>query len=287
MDYRKTFYVDAATKLKLKDRDPAYAAGCGSKQEAAEATEEYRRKLAHLQSLMYAEKRHSLLIILQGSDAAGKDGVVGRVFAAFNPQGVIVTSFKEPTPEELAHDFLWRVHPHAPANGWAAIFNRSHYEDLFVPWAHKTIDKETFAQRCANIRNFETLLIDNGAVILKFFLHISKDEQLARFEKRLSDPERNWKISESDYSEQPFWDNYVDAFEEGLGATSTKLAPWYVLPANHKWFRDLAVSQIVADAMEDLGMRFPKPSVDLDEIRRKYHQIAKDAASKDGKKSEK
>jgi polyphosphate kinase 2 (PPK2 family) len=175
------------------------------------------------------------------------------------------------------------VHPHAPAKGWAAIFNRSHYEDVLAPMAHKTIGEDTVAQRWGHICDFENLLIENGTVILKFLLHISKDEQLARFEKRLNDPERNWKISEADYSDQPFWDDYAEASEETLSATSTKRAPWYVVPANHKWFRDLVVSQIVADTMEDLDMRPPKPAVDLEEIRRKYHKLAAEAANGGGK----
>ncbi|VTZ27299.1 Polyphosphate:AMP/ADP phosphotransferase [Methylocella tundrae] len=271
MDYRKTFFVEPDRKLKLNDLDPASTPGVESKQQAADVLEAARQRLAHQQNLLYAEKKHSLLIVLQGTDAAGKDGVIARAFASFNAQGVAVANFKEPTSVELAHDFLWRVHPHAPTKGWVAIFNRSHYEDVLITRVHKLIDEKTVIDRIARIRDFETLLAENGATILKFFLHISKEEQLARFEKRLLDPERNWKISEADYAELPFWDDYVKATEEALNATSTMRAPWYVIPSNHKWFRDVAISTIVADALEDLGMRFPKPSVDLDDIRRKYH----------------
>ncbi|VFU08155.1 PPK2 family polyphosphate kinase [Methylocella tundrae] len=271
MDYRKTFFVEPDRKLKLNDLDPASTPGLDTKEQATDATEAARQRLAHQQNLLYAEKKHSLLIVLQGTDAAGKDGVIARAFASFNAQGVAVANFKEPTSVELAHDFLWRVHPHAPAKGWVAIFNRSHYEEVLITRVHKLIDEKTVIERIARIRDFETLLAENGATILKFFLHISKEEQLARFEKRLVDPERNWKISEADYAELPFWDDYVKATEEALNATSTHVAPWYVIPANYKWFRDAAISTIVADALEDLGMRFPKPSVDLDDIRRKYH----------------
>jgi len=172
---------------------------------------------------------------------------------------------------ELSHDFLWRVHPHAPGRGEVAIFNRSHYEDVLVTRVHKLIDKATWTTRYERIREFETGLTDNGTTILKFFLHISKEEQLARFAERLQDPERNWKISDSDYTERVLWDDYIAAFEDAIGATSTHNAPWYVIPSNHKWFRNLAVSQIMADTMEALGMAFPEPSVDLAEIRRKYH----------------
>jgi PPK2 family polyphosphate:nucleotide phosphotransferase len=212
-------------------------------------------------------------------DAGGKDGTVNHVLSALNPQGTRVTGFKEPTPEEKAHDFLWRVHPHAPGNGEIAIFNRSHYEDVLVPRVHKVIERTTWEARYQRIRDFEETLADNGTCILKFFLHISKEEQLARFAARLDDPRRNWKISESDYTERGFWDDYMIAYEDAMSATSTESAPWFVIPSNHKWFRNLAVSQIVADAMEDLHMSYPKPVVDLASIRRKYH-AAKEAEEK-------
>ncbi len=271
MDYRKAFFVEPGKKLKLKDFDPNSTEGCDSKEAAAAGLDAYGLALAHQQKLLYAEKKYALLIILQGSDASGKDGAIRRTFTCFNPQGVNVTSFKEPTPVELAHDFLWRIHWHVPARGDVAIFNRSHYEDVLITRVRKIIDDKTAVDRLARIRDFETLLVESGTVILKFFLHISKEEQLARFEKRLVDPERNWKISEADYSERPFWDDYLKVYEEALSATSTKSAPWYVIPSNRKWFRDLALSQIVADGLDDLHLRFPEPAVDLGEIRLKYH----------------
>ena len=271
MDYRKAFFVDSGRKLRLKDFDPASTVGCDSKEAAALGLDACGEALAHQQMLLYAEKKHALLIVLQGSDASGKDGAIRRAFTCFNPQGVNVTSFKEPTPIELAHDFLWRIHRRVPAKGDVAIFNRSHYEDVLVARVRQLIDDPTALERLARIRDFESLLVESGTVILKFFLHISKEEQLARFEKRLVDPERNWKISEADYSERPFWDVYAKAYENALSATSTKSAPWYVIPSDYKWFRDLALSQIVAATMEDLHMRFPEPSVDLADIRRKYH----------------
>ncbi len=271
MDFRKAFFVDPGGKLKLKDFDPSSTQGCEFKEAAAAAFEALGPKLAHQQMLLYAGRRHSLLIVLQGPDAAGKDGAIRRAFTYFNPQGVFVTSFKEPTPLELAHDFLWRIHRRVPARGDVAIFNRSHYEDVLITRVRKMIDEKMAIDRIARIRDFETLLVESGTVILKFFLHISKEEQLARFDKRLVDPERNWKISEADYSERPFWDDYVKAYEEAMAATSAKTAPWYVIPSNHKWFRDLALLQIVVDALDELAMVFPKPTVDLAEIRRKYH----------------
>ena len=193
MDYRKRFVVDPGKALKLKDIDPTFKGDHETAEAAAVDIERCRSKLASLQSLLYAEKKHAILIVLQAPDAGGKDGTVKHVFTGFNPQGVKVTSFKEPTPVELAHDFLWRVHPHAPAKGEVAIFNRSHYEDVLITRVHKLIDKATWTQRYAQIRDFEKELSESGATILKFFLHISNEEQLARFAARLDDPRRNWK----------------------------------------------------------------------------------------------
>jgi PPK2 family polyphosphate:nucleotide phosphotransferase len=271
MDYRKLFVVEPGKKFRLEDRDPAFKGHHELHEMAAPELEHFRQKIAHQQSLMYAEKKHALLIVLQALDAGGKDGTINHVFTALNPQGASVTGFKQPTSLELEHDFLWRVHLHAPAKGWVAIFNRSHYEDVIVTRVHKLVDKATWTARYERIRDFETELFESGSKILKFFLHISKGEQLARFEQRLDDPARNWKISESDYAERELWDDYVAAFEDALAATSTQHAPWYVIPSNHKWFRNLVISQIVADTMQDLGMSFPNPAVDLADIRRKYH----------------
>jgi PPK2 family polyphosphate:nucleotide phosphotransferase len=272
MDYRKVFGVDPDAKFKLKKIDPNYVGKHMSADEAKQATEAHQQELFHQQGLLYAEHKHSVLVVLQALDAGGKDGTIKHVFRALNPQGTHVVSFKQPTPPELAHDFLWRVHPHAPGRGEIAIFNRSHYEDVLVPWVHKQIDKATWTTRIERIREFEALLSENRTTIIKFFLHISKEEQLARFAQRLEDPARNWKISEADYTERAFWDDYIGAFEAIFRETSTRDAPWYIIPANHKWFRDLAVSQIMADTMSDLKLKYPPPSVDLEKIRRKYHE---------------
>jgi PPK2 family polyphosphate:nucleotide phosphotransferase len=271
VDYRKQFFADPARKLRLEKLDPSYKGEHESEEAAKQETEHCRVKLGHLQALMYAERKHSVLVVLQALDAGGKDGTVNHVFTALNPQGAKVVGFKHPTPLELAHDFLWRIYPHTPALGEVAIFNRSHYEDVLVTRVHKLIDKKTWTARYKRIRDFEAGLIESGTTVLKFFLHISKQEQLARFEERLDDPTRNWKISESDYSERELWGDYITAFEDAINDTSTPEAPWYVIPANHKWFRNLAVSQIMVDAIEELGMALPKPSVDLSDIRRKYH----------------
>jgi PPK2 family polyphosphate:nucleotide phosphotransferase len=284
LDYRKQFRVKPGQKLKLNKLDPAYKAKHASEAEAKEETERYLKALARQQTLLYAEHKHSVLIVLQAMDAGGKDGTIKHVFSGVNPQGIHVARYNQPTPVELAHDFLWRVHPHAPANGEIAIFNRSHYEDVLITRVHKLINKATWTARYRNIRDFEALLIEKKTTILKFFLHISKEEQLARFAQRLDDPGRNWKISESDYSERDLWDDYVDAFEDAISATSTANAPWYVIPANHKWFRNLAVSQIIADTMADLGLAFPAPSVNLADIKRKYHAALK---ASEGEKTQK
>jgi PPK2 family polyphosphate:nucleotide phosphotransferase len=287
LDYRKQFRVKPGQNLRLDKLDPAYAGKHESEAEAKEEAEHYLKKLARQQDLLYAEHKHSVLIVLQAMDAGGKDGTIKHVFSGVNPQGVAVASFKQPTPVELAHDFLWRVHAEAPRAGEIVIFNRSHYEDVLVTRVHKLIDKQTCARRYQHICDFEALLAESGTTILKFFLHISKEEQLARFAQRLDDPARNWKISESDYSERKLWDDYIDAFEDAMRATCTDEAPWYVIPSNHKWFRNLAVSQIIADAMADLDLAFPPPSVNLADIRRKYHaavEEGQDGRNRDGHK---
>jgi PPK2 family polyphosphate:nucleotide phosphotransferase len=271
LDYRKKFRVKPGEKLRLSKLDPAYAAKHESEAAAKADSERYGVKLAHQQLLLYAEHKHSVLVVLQAMDAGGKDGTIKHVFSGVNPQGVVVARYNQPTATELAHDFLWRVHPHAPGRGEIAIFNRSHYEDVLVTRVHKLISKATWTRRYRDIRDFEAMLVENGTTILKFFLHISKEEQLARFAQRLDDPARNWKISQADYSERELWDDYLDAYEEAIRETSTLDAPWYVIPANSKWFRNLAVSQILADTIADLDLALPAPSVNLADIRRKYH----------------
>ena len=282
LDYRKLFRVKPGRKVQLDKLDPSGTGKLASPDDAKDDAERYLTELARQQVLLYAEHKHSVLIVLQALDAGGKDGTIRHVFSGVNPQGVDVASFKQPTPLEAAHDFLWRVHPHAPRAGQIVIFNRSHYEDVLVTRVHKLVDKKTCARRCQHICDFEALLAQSGTTILKFFLHISKDEQLDRFAKRLDDPGRNWKISESDYSERQLWDDYVEAYEDAIRATSTDAAPWYVVPSDHKWFRNLVVSQIIADTMADLGLAFPAPSVNLADIRRKYHAALR--ASESGKK---
>jgi PPK2 family polyphosphate:nucleotide phosphotransferase len=279
MDYRELFCVEPGKRLSLKSIDPDFKGHHKSSDAAKRETEFNRQKLAELQPILWAEKKYSLLIVLQAMDAGGKDGTLSHVLGALNPQGVTVTGFKVPTPDEAAHDFLWRVHPHVPARGYIAVFNRSHYEDVLAPRVHESVTKPVWEARYKRIHQFEQLLAGNDTQILKFFLHISKDEQLERFAARIQDTGRNWKISESDYSERPRWDAYMSAYEDAIGATSARHAPWYVIPSNHKWFRNLAVSQIIVECLQELKLSYPPPQVDLREIRRKYHEALKEEKS--------
>ena len=277
-NFLKKLIVKPGAKVRLRDIDPDYHGHHESKEHALPDIQSHVQRMDELQYLMYAEKKHSLLIILQGIDAAGKDGVIRHLLTGMNPEGCRVTGFKHPTEQELDHDFLWRVHPHAPGKGQVAIFNRSHYEDVLVVRVHELAPKAVWSRRYDQINNFEEqLATENNTTILKFFLYISKEEQLERFKQRLDNPARQWKISDSDYAERKYWDAYIKAFEDVLHKTSTDVAPWYVIPANHKWFRDLAVSHIINRALEDLKMKLPKPTVNLDDIRRQYHK-AKAAA---------
>jgi PPK2 family polyphosphate:nucleotide phosphotransferase len=279
-NYRKQFVVKTGAEIRIKHFDPGYHGKHESHKKALSQIQENLQKMEQLQYRMYAENKHSLLIVLQGLDAAGKDGVVRHVLTGMNPAGCVSVNFKEPTKEDLAHDFLWRVHPHVPARGSVAIFNRSHYEDVLVVRVHRLAPEKVWSKRYDEINQFERLIAaQNNTAILKFFLHISKEEQLERFKKRLDDPDRQWKISDTDYKERDYWSDYTRAFEDVLNKTSTEYAPWFIIPSNHKWFRDLAISQIIMRRIEDMDIQVPKPTVNLAEIRREYHQAA------DGNKS--
>jgi PPK2 family polyphosphate:nucleotide phosphotransferase len=273
MNYRKNFRVEPGRRVDLGKVDASFKDKHESHEHALPEIEAYSRKLRDLQYLMYAERERSLLICLQGRDAAGKDGTINHVLGAMNPQGCKVTGFKEPSTEEVAHDFLWRYHQAVPGKGQVAIFNRSHYEDVLVVRVHELVPKKVWSQRYEQINAFEKMLCDNGTHIIKFYLHIDPEEQLVRFKQRIDDPARHWKISDGDYAERPFWDAYTVAFEEALGNCSTAHAPWFIIPSNHKWFRNLAISKIVVETLESLCMKFPAPTVDINEIRKKYHEI--------------
>lgn len=275
MNLAKRLKVEPGSKVKLSDIDPDFHGAHKSEDEAKAELQHNLNRITELQRKLYADRRHCLLIVLQGIDGAGKDGTCWHVVSAMDPQGVSVTGFKQPSAEERDHDFLWRVHPHAPGLGQVAVFNRSHYEDVLVVRVHDLVPKHVWKQRYDFINDWERLLVDEkNTTILKFFLYISKEEQLSRFKDRLDDPARQWKISDSDYSERKLWDKYIDAFETAISKCSTKHAPWFVIPANRKWFRNLAVSEIVVRAMEDMNLSLPKPTVDLQQIRKLYHQAA-------------
>ncbi len=240
--------LDKEQKIKLGDYAPDDKSG-EDKDTSAVVLAKLGEELSGLQEWLYAAQKHSVLIVLQGLDTSGKDGTIAHVMASMNPQGCDVASFKVPTPEEAAHDFLWRIHQQTPGKGMITIFNRSHYEDVLVTRVHKLVTDDVVKQRYAQINNFEQLLADNNTIILKFFLHISKDEQKERLEAREQDEEKAWKLSPGDWEERQFWDAYTEAYEDALGATATKNAPWYIVPADRKWFRNLAIATTLVETL--------------------------------------
>ncbi len=271
MSYSKEFRIKPGSKVNLSKIDPYYYGDYENEASAAQELLKYSQRLTELQSVMYAENKHALLIVLQAMDGGGKDGTIHHVMAALNPQVCSVVGFKVPTAEELAHDYLWRVHKYVPAKGHITVFNRSHYEDVLVVRVHNLVPEEVWSKRYNEINAFERELANSGTTIVKFFLHIDKDEQLKRFRDRLDEPDKQWKISDADYKERDFWDDYQNAYMDVLSKCSFNYAPWFVIPANNKWFRDLAVSQILVETMEGLQMSYPAPTVDLAEIKRLYH----------------
>jgi PPK2 family polyphosphate:nucleotide phosphotransferase len=240
--------VAEGSKIKLKDYDPGYTANL-KHDDADSELEKLGEELSDLQEYLAAAQHHSMLVILQGMDTSGKDGTIRHVLAHVNPQGCIVHSFKEPTPEELAHDFLWRVHKVAPGKGVMGIFNRSHYEDVLVVRVHNLVPEQVWSHRYKEINHFEKLLADNSTIILKFFLHISNDEQKQRLLAREQDQDKAWKLSASDWKERAYWNNYQEAYEDVLSKCSTDEAPWYIVPANHKWYRNLAIAHTLVHTM--------------------------------------
>ncbi len=258
------YRVEPGRPLDLAARDPDdRSAFDGEKQEAKAETKELNARLEALQELLYAQGKHAILIVLQAMDAGGKDGTIRSVFDGVNPQGVKVASFKTPTPRELAHDYLWRVHPHTPGRGEMVLFNRSHYEDVLVVRVKDLVPEPRWRRRYEHIRAFEQLLADEGTTILKFFLHISKEEQRERLQERIDIEEKRWKFNRADLDERARWDDYMAAYREALQETSTEQAPWYVIPANRNWYRNYVISRILVDALEGLKMRHPLPEEDF------------------------
>jgi PPK2 family polyphosphate:nucleotide phosphotransferase len=265
---RDRFLVPPGSSFSLADRDPRATPGApGGKKETKRLVGDLGAELAGLQERLYAESRQALLVVLQAMDAGGKDGTVKHVFSGVNPQGVRVTSFKQPTPEELAHDFLWRVHASVPRNGWIGIFNRSHYEDVLIARVHELVPEDVWRRRYRHIHHFEELLHGAGVRVVKLFLHISREEQAERLQARLDDPTKRWKFNPGDLAERARWDEYQAAYEEAIRRTTADHAPWYVIPADRKWFRNWAVSRIVIETLEEMDPRYPEPAEDLDGIR--------------------
>jgi PPK2 family polyphosphate:nucleotide phosphotransferase len=256
---RAALRVAPSTPVDLSKIDPGDTHGF-TKESGKPRIDVLLDRLTELQERLWAEQQRSVLVVLQGIDAAGKDGTIRKVMTAFNPQGCPVSSFKVPSTEELAHDFLWRIHKRVPAKGEIGIFNRSHYEEVLVVRVHELVPKHVWRARYDQIVAFENHLIANGTTIVKFFLYIDRDEQRERFQARYDDPTKRWKFALGDLEERKHWDEYIAAYEDALSKTSTKTAPWYVIPANHKWFRDLAVASILADTLEDVDPQYPKPA---------------------------
>ena len=260
------YRADPGGLLSLSDVEPTQTEHYRKKKEVLKELEAQRRRISDLQERLYAENRQGLLVVLQAMDTGGKDGTIKHVFGGVNPQGCRVSSFKAPNPEEANHDFLWRYHKSAPARGRIGIFNRSHYEDVLVVRVKGLVEEDVWRERYALINEFERNLTRNGITVLKFFLHISKDEQKRRLEARLARPDKRWKFSKNDIKERAFWDDYQGAFEDAINACSTGHAPWYVVPANKKWYRNLVVARTVADTLKAMDPRFPPAEQGLENV---------------------
>jgi PPK2 family polyphosphate:nucleotide phosphotransferase len=260
------YLVVPGEKFHLKDRRSDDTRPFADKKEGKAACEANMELLDELQERLYAQAKHALLVVLQAMDTGGKDGTIESVFGAVDPQGCMVTTFKAPTPLELAHDYLWRVHLAVPPKGMIGIFNRSHYESVLVERVKSLVATDVWSRRYKHINDFERLLADEGVTIVKFFLHISKDEQKRRLEARLARPEKNWKFNPNDLKERQRWDDYQAAYEDALRECSTKHAPWYVVPADKKWFRNWVVSDVLVRTLKGLKMEYPPPPPDLDRI---------------------
>jgi PPK2 family polyphosphate:nucleotide phosphotransferase len=265
-EFARKFMIKPGEKFRMNQVSPSSTPGIDSREEADRELDRMTQQLSDLQKVFYAEDRYSLLIVLQAMDTGGKDGTVKHVFGPLNPQGVRVNSFKAPSPEELAHDFLWRIHSKVPKKGMIGIFNRSHYEDVLIVRVHNMVSKNEVNRRYGQINAFEKYLAENNVSILKFYLHISKKEQKERLLARLELPEKQWKFSSADVAERKLWDNYQRAYEKAISECSTPWAPWHVIPSDHKWYRNYAISRIILDTLKEMKLSYPKPEQHLDEI---------------------
>ncbi len=262
-----SYIVKPGKKIDITDYDPddesQFSQG---KQAGLERLSELTQKLDKLQEILYAEHKHKILVVLQARDAGGKDGTIRAVLSGINPQGVNIVSFKVPTAIELDHDYLWRIHQHLPAKGEMVVFNRSHYEDVLVVRVHNLITMDECKRRYTQIKQFEQMQAEEGTTILKLFLNVSKDEQKKRFQERLDIPEKNWKFNPGDLSERDLWPDYSKAYEDAINETSTSFSPWYIIPANHNWYRNLCVAEILVNTLESLDMHYPVPTTDLSQV---------------------
>ena len=258
------YKVAEGSRVVLADWDPADRSEfAGTKEEGEQAAAQLNKRLEELQEMLWSDRRHRLLVVLQAMDTGGKDGTIRKVFEGVNPIGVRVASFKTPVGPERTHDYLWRIHPHVPADGEIVIFNRSHYEDVLVVRVNNIVEAPRWEKRFQHIMEFERLLVDEGTTIVKFFLHISKEEQRQRLQARIDDPTKGWKFSMGDVEERKLWDAYQGAYEDALSKTSTEFAPWYIVPADRKWYRDLVVATVLVGVMEKMELRYPDPPPDL------------------------
>jgi PPK2 family polyphosphate:nucleotide phosphotransferase len=267
MRLSERFKVQPGGKVSLAEWDPDDTAGFPDRESVQAEGEKHLKRLSELEYVLYAENKRSVLIVLQAIDAGGKDGAIRHITQSLNPQSCRVIPFKTPSQEELAHDFLWRVHHQVPRKGEIRVFNRSHYEDVLIVRVHDLVPKAVWAKRYDQINAFEKILAENDTLILKFYLHISKDEQLERFRDRMEDPTKHWKINPGDFEERKHWSDYMRAYEAALAKCSTPQAPWFIIPANKKWFRNYAIAEILVEHLSALRMEFPKPSADLSNIR--------------------
>ncbi|MCU1252379.1 MAG: polyphosphate:nucleotide phosphotransferase, family [Edaphobacter sp.] len=267
MKIKSPYLVKPHTKVRLTRISTSDIDGFKSEEAAKAVLARHRAELADLQDVFYANQSRALLVILQGMDTSGKDGTISHIFSGVNPQGCEVAAFKVPTPLEARHDFLWRVHIQVPPRGIIGIFNRSHYEDVLSPRVHKVISGNVASSRLEDINEFESYLADNHILILKFYLHISKDEQTRRLQARIDNPKKHWKLSEADLHEREFWPKYIDAYDDILSTTSRKHAPWFIIPSDNKWYRNLAISTIIVDLMQSLKLKYPQPTIDVSAIK--------------------
>jgi PPK2 family polyphosphate:nucleotide phosphotransferase len=254
------FRVEPGSKVRLDDIDPRSTAGFDGDKAAGRArAAELTTQLAALQALLYADARHRLLVVLQAPDAGGKDGVIRAVFEGVNPQGVAVTSFKKPTEDELAHDYLWRVHNQVPAAGHITIFNRSHYEDVLIVRVHGMVPEPRWRKRYGHIRAWEEMLYDEGTTVLKFYLHVSSEEQRRRLQERIDDPRKAWKFRAADLDERARWHDYRQAYEDAIAETARQHAPWFIIPADRNWYRNLVIGEVLVQTLQGLKLHFPPP----------------------------